>query len=99
MDKLLKLLSKLPDDQYVKFCVEGRLVVYFYKEAPEDGWETRGDFFGHPPDAPSCKIPCPKSWKYMDRVESAICSDMNDFPHRILEEIEKRIIKSPKLGE
>ena len=71
-------IALLPEDHAVKFCKEpisGRtegvcwlFTAYVFQIAPEEGWPSRGAYFGHPPDSQAHQEPCPRQWKHDDRV-------------------------------
>lgn len=39
-----------------------------FLDPPEGGWDTEGDYFGHPPDHPRHHLPCPERWQFDPRV-------------------------------
>ena len=96
---LFELLAKLPLDQHVSFQVEEEdghrfLSMGHYQHPPEDGWETEGDRFGHPPDSPTHQIPCRESWRFLDRILYAVvCEDgkESEFAVHCAEELWKQL--------
>jgi hypothetical protein len=93
---LMTAIARLPNDHYVTFNKESSteegdgdepvwlLTACVFQKAPEDGWESRGAKFGHPPTAASHAKPCPPQWAHDDAVIFGVNAEEPETLERLL---------------
>ena len=75
----------------------GAMTAVLFEAAPEDGWESLGDYFGHPPDAGTHKQSA-EPYEHDDRCIAAINTNQGDirFWTLLVNMIENRIYPTLK---
>lgn len=82
---LMTAIMNLPDDHYVTIGKEKNedgewfLAACVMQSAPEHGWESRGAYFGDPPDSSTHKM-SPDPWRDDDVARVGVSATI-DEPH------------------